>query len=171
MKPVFWSRLDLAARRFTPFGLTVLLVLLNTLPLKVPGLTQVMPLLPLMSIYLWAVHQPDLMPLYAVFLVGILQDTLSGVPLGVYGLTNLIVYATILWQRRFLAGKPFVVIWVGFTVVAAGAVIIGWILISSLNTTLIEPGAMAFQYLISLGVFPLLAWLFMRWQRAFLDHV
>jgi rod shape-determining protein MreD len=171
MKPVFWSRLDLAARRFTPFGLTVLLVLLNIMPLQVPGLAQVMPLLPLMSIYLWAVHQPDLMPVYAVFLVGLLQDTLSSVPLGVYGLTYLIVYATVLWQRRFLAGKSFVVIWVGFTVVAAAAVVIGWVLISSLHTTLIEPGAMAFQYLISLGVFPLLAWFFMRWQRAFLDHV
>jgi len=171
MKPVFWSRLDLAARRFTPFGLTILLVLINALPLQVPGLVRVMPLLPLMSIYLWVVHHPNLMPMYAVFLVGILQDVLSGVPLGVYGLTYLIVYATVIWQRRFLAGKSFAVIWVGFTLVAAGAGAVGWVLVSAYHAVLIEPGAIAFQYLMSLGVFPLLAWVFMRWQRAFLSQV
>ena len=51
MKPVFWSRLDTTARRLTPFGLTVLLVLINVLPLQMPGFARVMPLLPLMSIY------------------------------------------------------------------------------------------------------------------------
>ena len=76
MKPVLWSRLDIIARSITPFGLTILLVLINVLPLQVPGLSRVMPLFPLMSIYLWAIHQPELMPSYAVFLVGFLQDTL-----------------------------------------------------------------------------------------------
>ncbi len=171
MKSVIWSRLDLAARSCTPFGLTVLLIFLSIMPLQVPGLTYVMPLLPLMSIYLWAVHQPELMPIYAVFLIGLLHDALSGVPFGIYCLTYMIVSATVLWQRRFLVGKSFMVIWVGFTVVTAGALVIGWLLISVLHTTFITPGAMAFQYLISLGVFPLMALFFMRGQRAFVDHV
>ena len=171
MKPVFWSRLDAAARRFTPFGLTVLLVLISAMPFQVPGLVRVMPLLPLMSIYLWAVHNPELMPIYAVFVIGLLHDTLSGVPIGIYGLTYLIVYATVLSQRRFLAGKSFAVIWVGFTLVAAGAVAIGWVLISAYHTVTVEPAAVVFQYLMSLAVFPLLAWFFMRWQRAFLSQL
>jgi rod shape-determining protein MreD len=171
MKPVFWSRLDSTARAFTPFGLTVLLVLISALPLQVPGLVQVMPLLPLMSIYLWAVHHPGLMPIYAVFLIGLLHDALSGVPLGLFALTYIIVHATVVWQRRFLVGKSFAVIWVGFTLVAAAAVVIGWVLISSYHGVLVNPGAMAIQYIISLGVFPFLAWFFMRWQQTFLGHL
>jgi|TARA_B100001964_G_C14243808_1_gene606406 rod shape-determining protein MreD len=171
MKPVFWSRLDTTARRLTPFSLTVLLVLINVLPLQIPGFARVMPLLPLMSIYLWAVHHPNLMPAYAVFVIGLLQDTLTGTPLGVYVLTYLIVYGTVVWQRRFLVGKSFAVIWVGFSLVGAGAMIIGWVLISSYHTVFASPDAMAFQYLLSLGVFPLLSWLFMRWQQAFLSHL
>lgn len=171
MKPAFWSRMDLAARRLTPFGLTIFLVLLSVMPLQVPGLARVMPLLPLMSIYLLAVHHPNLMPAYAVFLIGLLQDILSGAPMGVYVLTYLVVYATVVRQRRFLAGKSFAVIWVGFTMVAAYGVAIVWALVSAYNSVLVKPDAMIYQYLVSLGVFPLLAWLFLRWQRAFLGQV
>ena len=139
MKPVLWSRLDIIARSITPFGLTILLVLINVLPLQVPGLSRVMPLFPLMSIYLWAIHQPELMPSYAVFLVGFLQDTLIGTPIGLHILTYLIVYGTVVWQRRFLAGKPFAVIWVGFSLVAAGATAANWFLISLFYLTIIQP--------------------------------
>ncbi len=171
MKPVLWSRLDIIARSITPFGLTILLVLINVLPLQVPGLSRVMPLFPLMSIYLWAIHQPELMPSYAVFLVGFLQDTLIGTPIGLHILTYLIVYGTVVWQRRFLAGKPFAVIWVGFSLVAAGATAANWFLISLFYLTIIQPEALAYQYLLSLGSFPLLSWFFMRWQIAFLSEL
>ena len=171
MKLVLWTRLDIIARCLTPFGLTVLLVLINILPLQVPGLSRVMPLFPLMSIYLWAVHHPDLMPSYAVFLIGFLQDTLIGTPIGLHILIYLMVYGTIVWQRRFLAGKPFAVIWFGFALVAAGATVASWSLISLYYLEVIHPEALVFQYFLSLGAFPLLSWFFMRWNLAFLSEI
>jgi rod shape-determining protein MreD len=171
MKPAFWARLDIIARCFTPFGLTVLLVLINVLPLQVPSLSRVMPLFPLMSIYIWAVHHPNLMPAYAIFLIGFLQDTLLGTPIGLHILTYLMAYGTVVWQRRFLAGKTFSVIWVGFSLVAAGATVANWLLISLFYVEFIQPEALAYQYLISLGVFPLLSWFFMRWQFVFLSEI
>lgn len=171
MKPVLWSRLDLIARCITPFGLTILLVLINILPLQVPGLSRVMPLFPLMAIYLWAIHHPELMPSYAVFLVGFLQDTLIGTPIGLHIMTYLVVYGIVVWQRRFLAGKPFPVIWVGFSLVAAGATAANWFLVSLFYFTVIQPEALAYQYFLSLGAFPLLSWFFMRWQLAFLSEL
>lgn len=171
MKPVFWTRMDTTARRLTPFALTVLLVLINVLPLHVPGFARVMPILPLMSVYLWAVHHPNLMPAYAVFIVGLLQDILTGAPLGVNVLAYLVVYGLVVWQRRFLVGKSFAVIWVGFSLVGLGAMVVSWMLVSVFHSVLAEPEAMAFQYLLSLGVFPLLSWLFMRWQQTFLAHL
>lgn len=171
MKPAVWARLDTTARRLTPFALTVLLVLINVLPLQIPGFARIMPLLPLMSIYLWAVHQPNLMPAIAVFIIGMLQDILTGAPLGINIVSFLVVYGLVVRQRRFLIGKSFAVIWVGFSLVAAGAVLIDWALVSIYYSVLAEPEAMAFQYLLSLGTFPALSWLFMRWQQAFLGHL
>ena len=171
MKLVLWTRLDIIARCLTPFGLTVLLVLINVLPLQVPGLSRVMPLFPLMSIYLWAVHHPGLMPAYAVFLIGFLQDTLIGTPIGLHILTYLMVYGTIVWQRRFLAGKPFAVIWFGFALVAAGATVASWSLISLYYLEVIHPEALVFQYFLSLGAFPLISWFVVRWHVAFLSEI
>ena len=171
MKAVLWTRLDILARCLTPFGLTVALVLINVLPLQLPGLSRVMPLLPLMSIYIWAVHHPDLMPAYAAFLIGLLQDTLMGTPIGIHILTYLMVYGTVVWQRRFLAGKSFTVIWVGFALAAAAAAVVSWLLISLYYVVFIPPEALAYQYLLSLGAFPLLSWFFMRWQLSFLAEI
>ncbi len=168
MKPVFWSRLDLAARRLTPFGLTVILVLINMLPTQVPGFARVMPLLPLMSVFVWAVHHPNLMPAYAVFLLGLLQDVLGGAPLGLNALIYLMVYGLVVWQRRFLIGKSFAVNWVGFSLVSAAGLIFGWLLVSAYYGVLLEADSLLFQYLLSLGVFPLLSWAFMRWRQTFL---
>ena len=168
MKSAFWHPLDLMARRLTPFGLTLSLVLFNVLPLHIPDLSRVMPLLPLMSIYHWAVHRPNLMPAYAVFAIGLLQDTLTGAPLGVNVLSYLVVYGVVVSQRRFLVGKSFAIIWLGFAVVAASAAMVGWLLVSSFHATIVESSALFLQYLLSLGIFPLLAWTFMRWQQAFL---
>ena len=45
---------------------------------------------------------------------------------------------------------------------------VGWLLVSSFHATIVESSALFLQYLLSLGIFPLLAWTFMRWQQAFL---
>ena len=171
MKSISWSRLDIIARSLTPFGFTLLLVMINVLPLQLPGMSRVMPLLPLMSIYSWAVHRPDLMPAYGVFVIGLFQDILIGTPIGIHVLTYLLVYGTVVWQRRFLAGHSFAVIWVGFLLIAAGASLISWVLISLYYFVFIQPEALVYQYLLSAGGFPLLSWLFMRWQLAFLSEI
>ncbi len=168
MKPSLWHRMDVLARRLTPFGLTLVLVVIGVVPFHIPGFARVVPLLPLMAIYHWAIFRPELMPSYAVFAIGILQDTLTGAPIGVNAMVFLIVYGVVLSQQRFFVGKSFAIIWLGFALVAAGAAALSWVLVSAYNVTLVEPRAVLFQYLVTLGGFPLLAWLFTRWQQTFL---
>lgn len=170
MKPSPWHRVDALARHLTPFGLTLALVILGVLPLHVPGYERVVPLLPLMAVYHWSVHRPELLPAYAVFAIGLLQDSLGGAPIGVNAVVYLCVYGVVLSQRRFFVGKSFVIVWLGFAVVGAGAVGLSWLLVSAFNMTLVEPRAAVFQYLVTLGGFPLLAWAFLGWQRAFLGQ-
>ncbi len=169
MKPSLWHRLDALARRLTPFALTLVLVVVGAVPLHIPGFARVAPLLPLMAVYHWDIYRPRLLPAFAVFLIGLLQDTVSGTPIGVNALVFVGVYGVVLSQRRFFAGKSFAVVWLGFAVIAAGAALLSWILVSALNAALVAPRAVVFQYLVTLGVFPLLAWVFLRWQRAFLE--
>ena len=168
MTPGPWQRMDVLARQLTPSIFTLALVILNVVPLHIPGFSSVAPLLPLMAVYHWAVFRPRLLPAYAVFLIGLLQDILTGAPIGVNALVFLVVYGAVLSQKRFFIGKSFFILWLGFSLIAAVAAAINWLAVSILSATLVEPLTVFFQYLMTLGFFPAVAWFFMRWQRAFL---
>lgn len=161
-------RMDVLARRLMPFGLTVILVVLGAVPLHIEGYARVAPMLPLMAIYHWAIFRPDVIPAYAVFTIGLLQDSLTGMPIGVNALVYLVAYGIVLSQRGFFFGKSFIVLWMGFVFVAIGASLASWILVSGFHASLAEPKAVVFQNLLSIGMFPFLAWIFLRWQQAFL---
>ena len=168
MKPSIWIRLDNWARQLTPVALTLVLVLLTVVPLHVPGFSRVVPVLTLIAVYHWTIYRPDLMPSYAVFFIGIMQDLLTGLPLGVNALVFLSVYGIVLWQRRFFVGKSFFITWLGFALVSAGAALQNWCLVAAYYLTLVDPRALVYQYALTFGFFPLLAWFFLRWQQAFL---
>ncbi len=163
-----WHRMDVLARQLTPSVFTLALVILNVVPLHIPGFSNVAPLLPLMAVYHWAVFRPRLLPAYAVFMIGLLQDILTGAPIGVNALVFLVVYGAVLSQKRFFIGKSFFILWLGFSLIAAVAATINWLAVSILSATLVEPQTVFFQYLMTLGFFPAIAWIFLRWQRAFL---
>ncbi len=167
----FWHRLDMLARQLTPAVLTLVLVIINVMPLHIPGFSRIAPLLPLMAVYHWAIFRPRLLPAYLVFLIGLLQDVLTGTPIGVNALVLLAVYGAVLSQKKFFIGKSFFILWLGFSVIAAGALAVNWGLISAINLTLVEPRTVIFQYLLTLGFFPAVAFVFLRWQQAFLKQV
>ena len=165
MKTNIWYRLDILTRILTPFLLTLVLVVLNIIPLHLPGLSRVVPLMSLMAVYHWAVYRSELLPAYAVFIIGLLQDIFSGAPFGVYTTVFLIVYVIVIWQHRFLFDKSFTIIWLGFSIVSAGAFLLIWILICLWNLSFLDIYAVFFQYLLTAATFPVLAWIFMRWQH------
>lgn len=165
MKTSIWYRLDIITRLLTPFLLTLALVILNIVPLQIPGFSTVVPMLPLMAVYHWAVYRSELLPAYAVFIIGILHDIFSGAPIGVNTIVFLLVYGVVIWQHRFLFGKSFAIIWLGFGIVSAAAFMLTWALVSLWSFGLVEPRGAIFQYLLTLGAFPGLAWVFMRWQQ------
>ncbi len=161
-------QLDLAARRLFPFALSVLLVVVSVVPLPVPGYGLVVPAFGLMAVYYWAIHRPDLLPAPAVFLLGLLDDILTGAPTGLNALLFLAVYGIMRNQRRPFLGKPFAVMWFGFIVVAPAAIFAEWLLTSALAGRLAPPHAAFVQLLLTLALYPWLTWLFAAGQRAFL---
>lgn len=168
MKPDLFQRFDHFARGSTPFVLTVLLVVLGAVPMRLPELVNVTPLLPLMAVYHWTIYRPDLLPAWAVFCAGLLQDALVGTPFGAHALVFLGVHMAVQSQQVFFTGKSFIVIWFGFAMVAAGAMVMMWVLLSLFYAQSTGFVGVAFQYLVTLGVFPVLTWLMMAWQRRIL---
>jgi len=171
MKPTFWQRIDLIARSMTPFGLTLVLVVVGQVPLHIPGFAEVAPVLPLMAVYHWAIYRPDLLPASAVFFAGLLQDALSGMPFGINAAVFVIVHMAVFFQQVFFQGKSFLIVWLGFSMVAAGAMVLMWALNAMAFAAVTSMEAVFIQYLVTVGIFPLLAWVLVRWQRSVLAQV
>ncbi|MAN81278.1 MAG: rod shape-determining protein MreD, partial [Magnetovibrio sp.] len=56
----------------------------------------------------------------------------------------------------------------GFGLVGAGAAALSWALLSAFHVTLFAADAIVFQYIMTVAAFPLFAFIFSRWQQAFL---
>lgn len=171
MKTSLWVRMDTWVRQLVPFGVTLVLLLLSTMPTRIPGFAGIAPMLPLMGVYYWAIYRPDLLPAWSAFLVGLLYDIVSGTPLGVNALVMLLAQGTAASQRKFFLGKSFAVTWWSFGLLTAGAVGLAWLLVSMLHGRAIDPAPVMFEYLLTLAIFPLLTWTLARAQMAFLKDV
>lgn len=170
MRRSLWYRLDALGRNLAPFGFTMALVIVSMVPMRLPEFAAVAPMLALMAVYHWAVYHPELLPAPTIFIIGLIQDFLSGASIGVHALIFLFVYMGVLAQRQFLVGKTFAIVWFGFGLVAAAASFINWLVESAFAATLLDLSAPMAQYLVTLGCFPVLSWLFLRWQQAFLKN-
>lgn len=156
MNPSIMAQLDGFARRLLPAAITLLMVLLQTVLVPV---SVVAPALTLVAVYYWTLYRPDLMPPAAVFAAGVLLDAVSGGLLGVSPLVLLLVYSLALTQRRFLLGRTFPAVWLGFLATAAIAATLHWLLQSTLHGLAIDPRRALAQALLTTLIYPLFAWL------------
>jgi rod shape-determining protein MreD len=168
VKQGLWHRLDIVARSLSPLAITLLLIMLGMVPLQIPDIAPIIPSVALIAVYYWAVHRPNLMTVWVIFLVGLFQDLLSGGHLGVGILALLMVHVVIDTQRRIFARSSFQALWVLFAIVAAAALYLMWLLNCLLQGVFLEVQPVLFQYLTTVAAYPCLAWLFAQAQKAFL---
>lgn len=156
MKGSAWHSVDIAARNATPSLLTLALAILGQLPFTLPGEAVATPYFVLMAVYYWGLHRADLLPAFVVFLLGLLQDALSGEPFGVNAFVLVAAYWFVVSQQRFFKGKHFIVVWWGFAIAALMASVARWLLVSLLMGGLPAPWALAFEYLLTVALYPVL---------------
>ena len=105
-----WQDIDYAARKLIPFFFSLILVLVSFIHVPILSFLEIAPVVPLISIYHWAVYRPNLIPAWSVFLLGAIYDSLSAAPPGLYALIFLTAYGLVIWQRKFVFGKTFFVL-------------------------------------------------------------
>ena len=165
------SRIDLALRSFTPFILTLALILLGAMPLSMPIDLPITPAFGLMAVFYWSVYRPDLLPAVAVFGLGLLQDLIAGAPLGITAVIWLATYAIVLNQRKIFLGKPFALSWWGFSMVALAAGAARWLISSALAGHMLDGHRMATELIATVVLFPLSVSLFVATHRRVLPKI
>lgn len=165
-RPTLWRMLDAASRRAFPAVSTALLLLLLAAPLGLPAQAQLQCAAGLACVFFWSVFRPDSLPPPAVFLLGLLTDLLSLSPPGVDVLLLLAAHGIAMRFRRFLAAQGFLLVWLAFVAVAAGAAALGWLLTSILTFRLLPIGPALLQFGLTAGFYPALATIFTRAHRS-----
>jgi rod shape-determining protein MreD len=158
MSETVGDRLTQVARNGTPGLLTLILVLFSLAPYNFPGSAQLVPPLALMAVFHWGIYRPDLLPGPLAFVLGLLQDMLSGGPLGMWAAVFLLVLVVTASQRRFFLGKMFVVEWLGFALVVPVVFLANWIIGSIYIGAIVDPGALLIQGVLAVAFYPSLSW-------------
>lgn len=149
-----------------PIATTVLAALLSIEPLHLDGYAALTPAFTLMATYHWTIYRPNLLPAPWLFLIGTIQDLLSGGLPGVTAVTLLIARAIVLPHRLYFVDRPFPFTWAGFTLLTGGAVLFSWALHSLLAAELLDLRGPVLRAVLTIAVFPIASFLLGGSQRA-----
>lgn len=161
--------IDSSLRALSPFLWCLFLILLQVVPFGLPHAIAIMPNLLLAGAFYWTVNRSSSMPALALFVLGLLYDLLHAGPVGLMPLTLLAVAKFAASQRRIFSGRLFVLSWWGFITVACGYGAASWLFNSLFLSRWLDPTPIAMQTLMTVAVYPIIAYGLGRFQRWVLD--
>lgn len=87
-------------------------------------LSSIVPDFSLAILFYWAIYRPTSLPLSIIFFVGLFMDALSGCFLGLHAFVYILIWVLLIYQRRYLFNKTFLLNWSVFGCVALIASIV-----------------------------------------------
>ena len=124
--PTFYEQIQTLSRFFVPYFLITLLLGVSIVSFVSPydGFTP--QVLVRIVLYFWFLYRPTLMPVWLVCILGLINDLVVGMPLGLTPLIYLSIRQFILYQRTFLMAQSFVILWSVFIVMLVFYEVIQW---------------------------------------------
>ena len=158
-------------RAATPTVLGLFGVIMLALPVRLFEGFVPTPILPLVIIYFWSIYGSDYMPAPSVFIIGLLQDLLTGGPLGLWAGVYLLTQFIVLTQRSYFAGREQKVVWIGFGFALASACLIVWLVMSLMSGQVLPVGVLLAQMVATFFMYPVLSIVFNELHRRVLVEV
>lgn len=160
-----WRRVDIAARWFFPFVLLVLGLFVIGMPFGLLGQAELRPVYAMACVYFWSLYRPGSMPAILVALGGLLLDGLGYSPFGLWAALLLLLQVVTLSWRQKLAFAPFLVVWVGFILLASGFALLSWVLTCALNEMWLPFMPVYVEISWAICLYPALAFMLIRAHR------
>ena len=91
----------------------------------------------------------------SVFFIGLLQDLLTGGPLGLWAAVYLVTQYIVLSQRAYFLGREQKVVWIGFAMAALGASMILWLVMSLMAGLMLPIRGLFYQMFATVMIYPL----------------
>lgn len=136
--------------------LALLGLLITFVPLKLTGIHQIMPSLEILILFYWAIYRPNLLPIWFLFILGIIADSVMGTPLGASALTYIILYSILKKYRRLLGVETFMIIWGMCMAIMLPTILAKWFFISLFMGRFELSEALIFQWLLTIITYPVI---------------
>ena len=149
-----------------PFVVVVAASVLLTIPVRVFDVGLPEPVLPLIPAFAWAVIRPSVLAPFLLILLGVFLDFLWGGPAGLWGLSLLAAYATILAARPMLTGRGPLMLWLWYAVACLLAFSVGVLLTWSRTSQIPNLLALGWQAGITILLYPFAGRLIARYEDA-----
>jgi rod shape-determining protein MreD len=131
----------------------LMLIIINHAVFNVPNLMWSMPWLSTIGVFFWAIFAKKEFQFAQVFMLGVLEDIIVGTVFGFHAFLLIVAYRIALQQQKYLVGKPFKVIWFGFTLTLIFVFVVAFGLTSILGSGI--SSVSPFNWLITCLSFPL----------------
>jgi rod shape-determining protein MreD len=137
---------------FITFISVFILIIITYSVFNIPNLMWSMPWLSTIPVFFWAIFARRQFSFTQVFILGLIEDIIVGTLLGFHAFALILMYRLALQQQKYLVGKPFKVIWFGYSL----SLIILFIVVFVI-TTILKSGISPispFNWLITCLCFP-----------------
>jgi rod shape-determining protein MreD len=155
MKP-FRLKLERYFWAAVPTGFSFSLLFIAMLPMPIHGLEHIMPLLLLAPVFYWGISEGREMNFLTVFVLGILSDVATGLPLGFSSLSYVFFLALLQAQRKYIHKEGFVMKWGYFCMLLATTMLLQWLVISIYNGQIMPLLGAFVQWIATIGCYPFL---------------
>ncbi|CAN5740509.1 hypothetical protein BH11PSE3_BH11PSE3_29950 [soil metagenome] len=159
------AMLDRWGRAVLPGAVLLFFVLMTLAPLRAPYFSDTLPLLPALVVFQFSLATPERLPGPLLLAMGVLLDLLlggPGAPVGISALGFVLIRASVMANRRYLVGVPFLFQWAGFCLLILGYVVLVWGFTSLWTWTAIDPIPAMIQYVVVIVLYPLIGPLLAR---------
>lgn len=134
--------------------LTALLFML--LPLRPFDTAGIAPPVTLMAVVFWSIFVPTTVPLWLIAIIGMVEDLVTGGPVGLTALLLVSCAVVIDALRRDLVDLSFPILWLGFGLLSAGYLALEWIGFSLAAGSFLDAAPVAARWALGIAFFPLM---------------
>lgn len=160
-----WRQIDATSRWIFPCATLVFGLFVIGMPFGIPGQAALRPVYAMACVYFWSLYRPASLPAPLVALCGLLLDLLGFSPFGLWAVLLLLLQWVTLLLRRKLVPARFLLVWAGFTVMAAACAALAWAAEAALTLTWLPIEPLMLECLLAAGLYPALASMLIRAHR------
>lgn len=148
------EKAEFTVRFSVVYSLIILLWVIDMISLNIAGFQDIKPSFMVMVIFYWSIYRPTLIPSWMAFIMGIILDLVTGMPVGLSACLFVIIQRILIDQRLTFTGQAFLTVFFGYISVSVFFYGAQWLVFGLINSYFVSYELMLGKMIMALIFFP-----------------